>query len=161
MKIGRETGITLIELMIVVSIVAVLVVTLGFEFRGWMGKYKVESQIKQMHIDFMNARARAMQRNRFHIITLAANTYTIYEDMNENAVPDVAEKLSTYPKRIEHTITWDGTGNTITFNTRGLMIPPTRTVRIISDADPDYDCMVLLDTKTNMGKWDGTICKIK
>ena len=162
MKIENEQGITLVELLVVVSIVAILVIALGFEFRGWMGKYKVESQIKEMYVDVMNTRARAMQRNRFHMIVFTANTYTIYEDMNENEAVDVAEKLPAYPKTINnYTMAWTGAGNTITFNTRGLIVPPTRTVRIVTGADSDYDCIVVLDTKTNMGKWNGAVCQIK
>ena len=164
MKIENEQGITLVELLVVVSIVAILVIALGFEFRGWMGKYKVESQIKEMYVDVMNTRARAMQRNRFHMIVFTANTYTIYEDMNENEAVDAGEILPAYPKTLDnYTMVWTGAGDTITFNTRGLLIPPTRTGRILTgvDTDYDYDCIVVLDTKTNMGKWNGAVCQIK
>jgi prepilin-type N-terminal cleavage/methylation domain-containing protein len=163
MKIGREQGVTLVELLIVLAIATILVVAMGFEFQGWMGRYKTESQIKQMYVDIMNTRARAMQRNRFHMIVLTANTYTVYEDMNENEAVDAAtEELPGYPKTIDnYTMTWTGGGNTITFNTRGLVVPPTRTIRVLTSVDADYDCMTVLDTKTNMGKWDGTVCQPK
>ena len=81
-QIKNRNGVTLIELMIAISIIAILVVALGFEYRNWMGRYKVENQIKQMHTDFMNARIRAMTMNRMHFATETANAYTIYEDTN-------------------------------------------------------------------------------
>ena len=148
--------------MVVVSIAAILVIALGFEFQGWIGRYKIENQIKQMYVDVMNTRARAMHRNRFHMIVLTANTYTAYEDMNENEAVDAAEILPAYPKTLDnYPMVWTGGGNTITFNTRGLLVPPTRTVTILAGVDSDYDCMTVLDTKTNMGKWNGLVCQIK
>ena len=33
-----------------------------------MGKYRVESQIKEMYIDLMNTRANAMSRTRVHFL---------------------------------------------------------------------------------------------
>ncbi len=162
MKIEDEKGITLIELMVVVSIAAILVIALGFEFQGWIGRYKIENQIKQMYVDVMNTRARAMHRNRFHMIVLTANTYTAYEDMNENEAVDATEILPAYPKTLDnYPMVWTRGGNTITFNTRGLLVPPTRTVTILAGVDSDYDCMTVLDTKTNMGKWNGLVCQIK
>jgi prepilin-type N-terminal cleavage/methylation domain-containing protein len=162
MKIENEKGITLIELIIVVSIAAILVVALGLQFQGWMGRYKIENQIKQMYVDVMNTRARAMHRKRFHMIVLTANTYTAYEDMNDNEAVDAGEILPAYPKTLnDNTMVWTGSGDTITFNTRGLVVPPTRTVTILAGTDSDYDCMTVLDTKTNMGKWNGAVCQIK
>jgi Tfp pilus assembly protein FimT len=183
MMIESEKGVTLIELMIAFSIAAVIVIALGFEFRGWMGRYKAESQIKEMYVDIMNTRARAMQRNRFHMIVLTADTYTVNEDLNDNEAVDAAEKLLGYPKTFDNfTLWWSGAGDTITFNTRGLVVPPTRTIRAVmpvsSDPDcsctdcggctdpdcscnQDYDCIAVLETKTNMGKWDKDEAKCK
>jgi len=162
MKSESEEGVTLIELMIAFSIAAVLVIALGFQFQGWMGRYKAESQIKEMYVDVMNTRARAMQRNRFHMIVLTANTYTAYEDMNENEAAEAGEELRGYPKTLtDNTVVWTGGGDTITFNIRGLVLPPTRTITGLTSVDSDYDCIMVLDAKTNMGKWNGTVCQIR
>jgi prepilin-type N-terminal cleavage/methylation domain-containing protein len=162
-QIKNNNGVTLIELMIAVSIIAILVVALGFEYRNWMGRYKVENQIKQMHTDFMNTRSRAMTMNRMHFATSAANAYTIYEDRNPapdgNGTLEIASdlRLPTYPKAVEYVINWTGPGNQINFDRRG-MIAPAGSVHLTSTVDADYDCLTISQTRINMGKWDGANC---
>ncbi len=78
----RAYGLTLIELIVVISIISILLVALGFEFAGWRGKYKVESQIKEIYMDLMNTKARALQRNRVHFINLDESQYIIKEDIH-------------------------------------------------------------------------------
>jgi prepilin-type N-terminal cleavage/methylation domain-containing protein len=78
----QDKGITLIELVIVISIIGILTIALGFEFKGWVDKYRVEVQINELYADLMNARARAMQRNRTHFVSLTQTEYTVQEDID-------------------------------------------------------------------------------
>lgn len=176
----NSRGITLIELIIVISIISILVVALGFSFQGWMGGYKIESQVKEMHADLMNARVRAMQRNRNHFVYFPNTTsYTIYDDDSNgtNKVPDGDGTLQTgtgstadtqlggFPKTLQYAVTI-GTASGVppiyfTLNSRGL-ISPERTICNFTDFDgdadhksdfnPDYDCIVISETRINIGK---------
>src|SRR4030042_6482895 len=93
LKVGRgdywinRNGVTLIELIVVVSVIGILVIALGFSFEGWMSKYRVESQIKEMYTDLMNSKASAMQRNRMYFVSLTTTRYTIYEDTYNATYP--------------------------------------------------------------------------
>jgi prepilin-type N-terminal cleavage/methylation domain-containing protein len=177
-QIKNNDGFTLIELIIAVSIIAILVVALGFSFQGWMGKYRVENQIKQMHTDFMNARTRAMMMNRMHFVTEAANAYTIYEDTNPSpdgdgnlqptadcrapgasdaCLPTFCSSDGTCSKSVEYAINWTGPGTQINFDRRGMMAPA-GSVHLTSTVDADYDCLTVSQTRINMGKWNGATC---
>lgn len=165
----KEDGITLIELIIVVSIIGILAIALGFEFSDWMGKYKVESEVKDLYSDLMNARINALHKNRFYFVLLAPKQYAVSEDMNENESPDVGERLPSFPKDLNHAITWNGGGgNQITFNKRGLILPPGRTICTFTSVNPDFDCLVISETrisrgklKDQMGACDATNCEAK
>jgi Tfp pilus assembly protein FimT len=165
----KNSGLTFIEIIVTLSITIILVAALAFSFQGWMGKYKVESQIKEMYVDFMNTRSRAMQKNRMHFVSLVANQYTIYEDTNP--APDGNETLepATDAQVLQtninpsYTIVTD-TANPIRFTVHGLVMPAdlpgsgVGTIRLSNSSDADYDCIAISETRVNLGKWDGSNC---
>jgi prepilin-type N-terminal cleavage/methylation domain-containing protein len=157
----NNKGITLIELIIVATIIGILVVALGFEFQGWVSGYKVESQTKEMYIDLINTRARAMQKNRMHFIDLAVDQYNIYEDDNPapngDGIANNATDAQVSQRILEarYPIIWSTPGDTsVEFNTNGLSSDN----KLIcsnapDDADAaDYNCMIISTTRINMGK---------
>ncbi|MDI6744488.1 MAG: prepilin-type N-terminal cleavage/methylation domain-containing protein [Thermodesulfovibrionales bacterium] len=164
----QEEGVTLTELIIVIAIIAILAVALGFSFEDWMGKYRVEAQIKEMHIDLMNTRANAMSRSRVHFVTLAATSYTIFADTNPipdgNGTLEIAldTQLPGFPKTVQYALAWalGGGGNNIEFGTRGT-ITNFGTIRVINAFNADYDCIVISQTRINMGLWTGGACVAK
>ena len=159
----EESGVTLTELLVILSIVAVLSVALGFSYRGWMGNYKIESQLKQMYADIMDARTRAMTQNMMHFIVMNANNYAVYEDTNDNntANPGAGDTLIKTKDILQYNAGWTGT---ITFNTKGLTassadisIP----ISLPSGAYPDFDCILVAQSRVAMGKMSGGVCVYK
>lgn len=163
----KNSGVTLIELIVVVSVIGILVVALGFSFQGWMGSYKVESQIKEMYVDLMNARARAMQRNRAHFVSLATTQYTIREDISPwpdgdgilNASDNVrptgySDPIPLLQKNLNpiHPITWGDISDTqIEFTKKGLS-NDTKTICSNTSLDADYNCIEISAARINIGK---------
>jgi prepilin-type N-terminal cleavage/methylation domain-containing protein len=78
-----SNGFSLIELLVVISIIAILFVALGFSFIGWRAKYEAESDIKRIHVDLSNARVRAMQTKHTHFVNIPSGEtrkYFVYSD---------------------------------------------------------------------------------
>lgn len=168
--IMNRRGFSLIELLIIVAIVSILAVALGFQFSGWIGSYNVESQTKNMYIDLMNARARAMGRNRAHFVVVTNSNYQIFEDTNENGSCESCASGSgadspvpgfTSAKTFDSNYQASSGTGTITMDTRG-MISPTTTIQFNNGGySPDYDCIIVEATRIKMGKWNGTSCDAK
>jgi len=157
----------LIELLVVSAIAVVLAIYLGFEFTGWQGKYKTESQIKKLYTDLMEIKARALQRNRSHFIKLDSSTqYTIYEDTDPapdgdgTLTPGLDTQIKQETIDITNPLTWSDLADTeIEFTSRGLC-NDTKTICIntdLIDNDPspsgaDYDCLIISFTRINLGQ---------
>ena len=162
----RQDGVTLTELLVVISIIGILTVALGFSYRGWMGNYRIETTTKQLYSDLMEARTRAMARNMMHFVTLATRSYQIFEDTdgdNEPGAGDTAIQGYADPKAVQYDLSWTGDADII-FNTRGLSASPatnTVSLNIPSDANPDYDCVLVQESRIQMGKMSGGVCGAK
>ena len=167
----KNSGVTLIELLVVVAVIGILVIALAFNYAGWMGRYKVESAVKDLYSDLVDARGRAMQRNRdffadFNLPLPPANMgrYRIYEDVNEDGAFDPATDrlLPTFPKTVDYAINWSA-GGAMTFDKRGIVSPDgTINFTFSADVDPDFDCVVITaGTRIKMGKMTGGACNAK
>lgn len=163
----NNRGVTLIELVIVISIIGVLAVGLGFSYADWMGKYKVEKATKELYVDLMNVRSMAMMRNCDHFADFnfpappaGCGTYRTAQDTNEDGEGDADANgiidaggntfLPSFSKTVEYPIVNNFTG-IINFDKKGI-VQPSGTICFFTDKDPDYDCIVISPTRIIMGK---------
>lgn len=167
----NSLGLTLIELMLVITIIGSLAVALRFSYADWMSKYKVEKATKELYVDLMNVRCMAMTRNRLHFLdfnfpapSAGQGTYRIVEDTDDDCKGDADANgiidagghtvLPSFPKTVEYPITFSK--RIINFNTNGLVEPKGQalggTICFFTDNDPDYDCIVIAPTRISIGK---------
>jgi Tfp pilus assembly protein FimT len=187
--LSAGTGITLVELLVVVSIVAILAVVLGYNYSGWSARYKVESQVRQLYSDLVGARVRAMQKGMTVFMDFPDSAhYRVIEDTNGNAVVDTLPTdtlLTGYPKAVDYalnaatvddsvsppTVTSQAIGSVvISFDKKGLLSCPTLftlgsqtrgVIGFTSTASPDYDCIIISQTMIDMGQMSGGVCNAK
>lgn len=147
-------GMTLIELIIVVSVIGILVVALGFQYQGWQGRYKVESQVREVYADLTDARIKAMQQNVPYGIFFSGSTYNVLRATDASGTIFAAAPGWPAAKRLPppYQIAWN---SIMIINARGLITPENRfALRVTgwSTANPpDYTCIVLSQTKINLG----------
>lgn len=166
-RLDREVrgGFTLVEILIALAILGIIVVIAVSNFQGMMEKYRVEGETKQMFADLMDARGRAMQRNRASFVRVTGNNYNTYEDTSpapdgngswESADTLVANATAT------HVIVTDNIAAVplnFSFNRNGIA-SVTGFIRFSSAATarPDYDCITIQATRIKMGQINAGNC---
>ena len=159
----KRGGFTLIEVMITLAIVGIVVMLATSTFRGMMEKYRVEGETKQMFADLMDARGRAMQRNRAFFVQITNNGYKTFEDTNP--APDGDSLLTGSDTQIagvavQHAITPTAGLSDFRFNRNGIA-SATGTIRLspnVQNVLPDYDCITVQMTRIKMGQINAGTC---
>ena len=155
-------GFTLLEILITIAIVGILVAIAVGNFGGLNEKYKVEEETKQLYADLMDARGRAMQRNRMFFVRISATGYATYEDTytapDGNGVWDNTSDTRVANVTGTHAITTDGGANAFEFNRNGIASVTLGNIRFSSTAIPDYDCITVRPTRIKMGQYIGGVC---
>jgi len=159
-----ERGMTLIEVLIVVALLGLLYAILSNSYQGWSEKYRVETAVKELFADLMDARGRAMLENRAHFVGItpgATPRYLIYEDTNPapdgNGLMDANDTLvRNVAVRYPVTMTPAGTAM-LKFTRDGLLTMNTGingNIRLTSPVAADYDCITLAPTRIKMGRFN-------
>lgn len=159
-------GFTLAEILITLAILGILLVVAVGNFGGLNEKYKVEAETKQLYADLMDARGRAMQRNRMFFVRFpgtSTNRYATYEDNNTapdgNGAWDDALDAKVADVTVAHTITISFPGGVSAFEiNRNGIASVTGSLRFSSTATPDYDCITIGPTRIRMGQFGGGVC---
>ena len=153
-------GFTLLEILIVIAIVGILVAIAVGNFGGLNEKYKVEAETKQLFSDLMDARGRAMQRNRASFVQVNGNDYQTYEDTSPAPDGDGAlQNTDTLiiDAKVSHAIATGNIAVPLIFNfNRNGIASVTGFIRLSSTGQPDYDCIWIRATRIKMGQYNAT-----
>lgn len=167
---NRESGVSLVEIVIVVAILGIMLVALSNAYQVWVERYRVENEVKELYADLMDARARAMQKSRSHFVAFdGAGTeysrYVLYEDTSPG--PDGNGTLdSTADVKIREIeprygfVTVPAGTDELRVNRDGTLDLDGATIRIPPPgaSQADYDCIALSRTRIKMGRYNGADC---
>lgn len=168
-----RAGFSLIELIVVLSIVGVLIVAMGFEFVGWRDKFNAEGDIKAMYANLSNARSKAIQTKNVLFVNIPAADLSRYRVFIDNAPTldgDGYLDTSSDGEFMDETLSFfinsqirhfGFTKSGLIFNGSGVLQSAVyiRIVNLYDDGSQgspgsDYDCLELVSTRINLGLFD-------
>ena len=169
--IDNRKGVTLVEIAIAVAILGLLAALAITSFGELREKYAIETETKNFYAALMEARGRAMQRNRYHFVNIAPNRYAAYEDRNPAPDGDGSFQPGLDNEVINGTVNHaidasnlsatGMTGINIVFDRRGIATGTgfvSFSNKTGSSANPDYNCVTIRETRLRTGKMTGGNC---
>lgn len=126
---NKQSGFTLIELIVIIAIVAVFAGIAVPNFLSYMPKHRLNGAARQVMGDLMAARMKAVkENNRFKVFFLDNHQYKILDDDNNNNVEDSGEWTNTKDIQREYSdVTFSATADPI-FYPRGTAYGTTITL---------------------------------
>ena len=98
-KMNNERGLTVLELMTVIAIIAIMSATAVPNFTVWRNNYQLRSETERVLMDLLSARMNAMKSGNNYVVTFneSGNSYSILNDTNNNGATDTGEGFSARP----------------------------------------------------------------
>jgi len=113
-KTNNEHGLTVLELMTVVAIIAIMSVTAVPNFTIWRNNYQIRSETERVHMDLLSARMTAMKAGNNVVVDFnsVANSYSILNDTNNNGSADTGESFGN--RTLDYNLQFGFAGGSIT-----------------------------------------------
>lgn len=159
-----QRGITLVELIVVISVIGILTVALGFTYKGWKEKYAVESEVFNVFVDLQESRQRMIGQTHtpeIMVIHEDKKSYTVYEDRDHDRIytadANHPKVRGTWPHRIGEGRTFWMTPNNYAVSITGrAMLAPDSHLQIVAQNDADVNCLRIEPIHLRRGWFDKT-----
>ncbi len=117
----RNSGLTLIELLIVMAILAIAASFGVPSYLGWMDASKARGAATSIRADFEKAKIRAIRENANVRVSFTPNSYMVHTDLNaDNALDGNEVVLANHTFRQGVTLTNTFGGDDMSFSSRGI-----------------------------------------
>ncbi len=141
----NKKGMTLIEMMVVIAIIATMAIFAIPQYNKWQKQYSIEKDTKEIYGIIQKERIKAFTQKAATTITVNGKNLTI------TGVDNSTIKLNN-----------SFSGGPVNINTRGTLnntsIYDNSTFQGLS---PQYDCVVVKGVRVSLGKFDGSNCNAK
>lgn len=153
-------GFSLVELMIVVAIIGISAAIATLNFNQWTKKTNIEKQARELHADLNDARMQSVFLKKRHRIIMQPTSYLFKRYSSENEASAAGQTLSN--KTVSYQMTTAAGGNIadifFEFDTRGFT-SNLNTIRVNpASVGAAFDCVVISNTRTNLGRMEGANC---
>jgi type IV fimbrial biogenesis protein FimT len=146
-------GLTLVELIVVMSIIAILATVATLSWNKMVMKSAVEGQIKTVHADLMAVRLEALYSKRPRSVTVSDKVFSIYSSAATSGAP-VSSR--TFKYSFKHNLA----GNRVTFDTSGMAnadqgtvcVNPFEETTLFEASDAYVDSLVISQARINLAK---------
>jgi type IV fimbrial biogenesis protein FimT len=131
---NAEKGVTLIELVVVMAIIAIMGLFMTPSIGEWVQNYRIKQAVRNLASDLQAARMQAINIHKYCTVVFNANGYVIFPDYDNDMVLDAGSETTDIYKTVVlsneyKNVTFDTskpgngidiTNNTIAFDSRGL-----------------------------------------
>lgn len=160
-------GFSLLELLITMAIMGIVMSISTISFNSWTRKSHIEKQIRELFTDLSESRSRAFHEKKEFRVTFQPKSYVI-KSYSSEAEPRssgkiISNKTLTYGLTSKSGTNLDGdiSDKFVEFDVRGWGTNNFTVIVNPLDADSSLNCLVIYDTRVNMGKINGTTCVFK
>lgn len=159
----NNRGFSLIELVVVISIIGILSSVAVMSFSSWMRKAQIEGQTREMLAEFNAARSESVFRKKRHAIILQPSSFIIkrYSSADESRTGDttrgviLTKQLAYSISRVSGSSLAD---RIIEFDIRGFTNDWDTICVNPFYSGAQYDCIAISGGRVNIGKVEGADC---
>jgi len=90
---SRQSGFTIVELIIVIAVIAAVALISIPNIIGMMPDYRLRSAAHDLFSDFQKAKLEAVKRNINTAVCFSTSGYTVFVDTDSDFVPDAGEPV--------------------------------------------------------------------
>ena len=143
----NKAGFTIIELLVVITIIGILFAIAIPAYNRWTVKYSVENDVKQMYSFLQKFREKAFAEKKEYVIQFPSASLSgkNLQVLNGATVEDEI-KLNTVFK-------FSGATNNITISRRGVF-NQNSIYSLKYNFHPQFSCLVISRLRVRMGKWN-------
>ena len=148
----RERGFTLVEMVVVIAIMVILMAMATMQFSRMTRKSQIESQVRTLYADLMNARSEALLQKVDRSVKWTGTQFLVYPN---SSATDPPLRQTT----LKYGVTTDI--DFVSFDSRGVasLSSPPMAVCVEPAGNPAAVDSIIIDrTMIQMGKWNGGAC---
>ncbi|GAM07851.1 hypothetical protein OR1_00120 [Geobacter sp. OR-1] len=165
----KANGVTLVELVIVIGIIAFASTIATISFRSWVIKYNVEAQTREIYNDLNRARSNAFQQKKIHSVIFQPSGY-VMKTYSSQSEPTAAGQTVLRKTGLKYGLTMksgaalnaDISDYGPTYDIRGYDALGNFTLIVNPyDAGSAVNCIVISKSRVNLGRINGATCEFR